>query len=69
MQRVLAFVAVERGGLPLQLKNIANGRGGIVPIPGAQAGVLNPGAIGEIGRRQQAEGLLPVAGHVCCDRS
>ena len=29
---------------------------------GAQAGVLHPGAIGEVGRRQQADGLLPVAG-------
>src|SRR6266403_322342 len=28
----------------------------------AQAGVLSPPAIGEIGRRQQADGLLPVAG-------
>ena len=63
MQRVLCFVAVERGGLSAAIKEQrATGRVGVVPIPGAQAGVLNPGAIGEIGRRQQADGVLPVSG-------
>ena len=63
MQRVLRFVAVERGGLSAAIEeHRATGRVGVVAIPGTQAGVLNPGAIGEIGRRQQADGVLPVAG-------
>src|SRR5207342_2965898 len=56
MQRVLCFVAVQWGGLRAAVKKQrAIGRVGVVPIPGTQAGVLNPGAVGEIGRRQQAQ--------------
>ena len=63
VQRVLRFVAVQRESLSAAIEEHgATGRVGVVSVPGAQAGVLNPGAIGEVGRRQQAKGLLPVAG-------
>jgi len=63
MQCVLCFVAVEWEGLSAAVKKQrAIGRVGVVPIPGTQAGALNPGAVGEVGRRQQAQRVLPVAG-------
>ena len=57
MHRILRFTAVEGIG-----PYIEGSRGGRVEtIARAQAGVLSPPAIGEIGRRQQADRLLPVA--------
>ena len=55
-------VSLLSSGERLGARNGEQGALRIVAIPRAQAGVLHPGAIGEIGRRQQADGLLPVAG-------
>src|SRR5258706_9031871 len=58
MRRILRLATVEGIG-----PYIEGSRGGRVEtIARAQAGVLSPPAIGKIGRRQQADGLLPVAG-------
>src|SRR5258706_15348418 len=58
MHRILRFTAVEGIG-----PYIEGSRGGRVEtIARAQAGGLNPPALGKIGRRHQADGLLPVAG-------
>ena len=59
MQRVLRLVAVEREGLGDRRRTA---RVGIETVAGTQAGVLDPGAVGEVGRRQQADSVLPVAG-------
>ena len=58
MQRVLRLAAVERGGLGIE----GEWREWIEAVARAQPGVLHPRAVGEVGRRQQADGLLPVAG-------
>ena len=59
MQGVLAFVGIERRCLGTE----SSGREGIVTVSGAQAGMLKPAAIREVGGRQQSDGLLPVTGN------
>src|SRR5258708_30053719 len=56
-QRVLRLAAVERKRLGIE----GSRRCRIETIPRVEMGVLSPRAIGEIGHRQQADGLLPIA--------
>ena len=58
MQRVLRFVAVEwkRPGTEDEWRRA------VEAITGAEADVLGTGSVGEVRRRQQANGLLPVTG-------
>src|SRR6266480_6350746 len=58
VQGILRFVAVEREGLGVEGAR----RRWVETISCTQGRVLNAGAIGKVGGRQQAYGLLPVAG-------
>ena len=58
VQCVFRLALVERRGLGIERE----WREGIKAIACAQPGVLHPRAVGEVGGRQQADGVLPVAG-------
>ena len=60
MQRVVGFAAVERECCGFEAEGA--GRVGIQAIARAEPCVLNPGTVGEVGGRQQADRMLPVSG-------
>src|ERR1700694_5130505 len=62
MQGVLTFLAVQREVLRAARKEQCAIRIVVENVPRLQAGSLNAAAIRKIGRRQQSDGLLPVAG-------
>ena len=62
MQRVLAFLAVQREVLHAAREEDRAVRIVLEDVPGFQGGALQAAAIGEIRRRQQPDGLLKVAG-------
>ena len=62
MQGVLAFLAIQRQVLHTAAKEQRAVRIVVEDVPGFQRGLLQTGAIGEIGGRQQPDGMLKIAG-------